>query len=86
MYRGVSTEITYSALQEKTGRDQEDLKRWCDLYERYPKFENFLEEYAKGFAGLVHNRGHNHDVASKGVTPSRDSQADPLLPFQAAFV
>ena len=39
-----------------------------------------------GFARPVHNLGHNHDVASKGVTPSRDSQADPLLPFQAAVV
>jgi len=47
VYRGVNTEIPYSKLERLAGRDQEDLKRWNDLYERYKDREKFLKEYAE---------------------------------------
>ncbi len=46
-YRGVNLDTSYRELERITGRTGEYLKRWCELYQRYPDHEKFLEEYAK---------------------------------------
>jgi N6-adenosine-specific RNA methylase IME4 len=46
-FRGVNSEVSYAELKRVTGRDDKSLKAWCDLYEKYPNRETFLDEYAK---------------------------------------
>jgi len=46
-FRGANPTATWVRISKETGRTREDLKRWSDLYQQYPDFAVFLEEYAK---------------------------------------
>jgi len=45
-YRGVKV-LTFYQLEEETGRSHNHLKRWNDLYEKYPELNEYIEKYAK---------------------------------------
>lgn len=36
IFRGVKMGISYYQLEKETGRDEEALKHWHDLYKKYP--------------------------------------------------
>lgn len=46
-FRGVKGETSFRQLEIETGRKQESLKHWHDLYEKYPGREKFVSEYAE---------------------------------------
>jgi len=39
--------FSYYALQESTGRDDQSLKKWHELYKKYPDIDIFIEDYVK---------------------------------------
>lgn len=44
--------MSYLEMSQKTGRNRQDLKRWNDLYEKYPNRENYkklAEEQAESW-------------------------------------
>lgn len=41
LYRGVKGEISYRQLEIETGKKQENLKKWNDLYEKYPRRKDY---------------------------------------------
>lgn len=45
-YRGVKSSSFYQ-LEKETGRSQESLKKWYELYENYPDRIEYIELYAK---------------------------------------
>ena len=47
LFRGVKRETSYRQLELSSGRKQEDLKRWCCLYEKYRDKQKFLKKYAE---------------------------------------
>jgi hypothetical protein len=59
---------TFEGLKNETGRGATDLKRWCELYERYPRFEVFLEKYGKPKAEAWTRKALG---AAKQALPSR---------------
>ena len=78
-FRGVNPNATSRELAAATGRHYEELKRWCDLYKRYPKLENFVEKYAKPKAEAWTRKAL--------ATPARLSAAEtPALPEGAYTV
>jgi N6-adenosine-specific RNA methylase IME4 len=46
-YRGVNLDISFRQLEKMTGRSGEYLKRWNDIYEKYPDKDKYIEEVAK---------------------------------------
>jgi N6-adenosine-specific RNA methylase IME4 len=46
-FRGVNTDTSYRDLAKLTGRNNEDLKRWNDLYDKYRDYDRFLKEHAE---------------------------------------
>lgn len=46
-FRGVKGETSFRQLEIETGRKQESLKFWYDLYEKYPDKKKYIEEVAK---------------------------------------
>jgi hypothetical protein len=46
-YRGVDSAVTWLTLEKDTGRQRETLQKWFDLYEKYPKLDDYSEQYAK---------------------------------------
>lgn len=47
VFRGVKTTASYRELERQTGRSDDALKRWHDLYKQYPDKEKYIEEYAR---------------------------------------
>jgi len=45
-FRGVNSP-TYYQLMKETQRDDQSLKTWHDLYNKYPDKEKYIEEYAR---------------------------------------
>lgn len=42
----------WTELEKQTGRDDQHLKRWHDLYKKYPEKEKYIEEEAQPKAKL----------------------------------
>ena len=52
-YRGVDSPKSWRQLEKETGRDHKSLKKWNDLYEKYPNREDYqylAEESADAWA------------------------------------
>ena len=37
----------WTELEKQTGRDDQHLKRWYDLYRQYPEKQKYIEQYAR---------------------------------------
>jgi N6-adenosine-specific RNA methylase IME4 len=46
-FRGVKCPPSYRELERQTGRKHISLKKWHDLYEKYPDKEEYIEKYAR---------------------------------------
>ena len=47
VYKKVFTATSFNELGKQTGRDREDLKRWYELYQKWPNKQKFMKEYAE---------------------------------------
>lgn len=52
LFRGVNKHTSYYQLEKETGRMHEALKRWHDIYKKYPDKEKYIKEEADPKAKL----------------------------------
>jgi N6-adenosine-specific RNA methylase IME4 len=43
--KGVGGQPNYSKIEQETGRERHNLKKWHDLYKKYPDQDKFIEKY-----------------------------------------
>lgn len=52
-FRGVEQPKSFYELEKETGRNHSDLKKWNDLYEKYPCREDY-QKSVKRVSGLIY--------------------------------
>lgn len=63
-YRGVNSPSSYRELEEQTGRDHHSLKRWHDLYLKYPEKDKYLSLAEKQAEQWTQKELHQDSVRS----------------------